>query len=259
MSGVNRVSGSQVSGSQVSGSQKSGGLRLVLLGAPASGKGTQGEKLARALGVPKVSTGDMLRAARDAGTELGKLADGIMAAGKLVPDDLVIRLVDERLSQADAAHGFILDGFPRTLPQARALDELLQRRGEGLNAAICIDLPRELLMERATLRRTDVRTGQIYHLKYNPPPDSAQLVHRDDDKEETVRKRLDAYDNMTAPLLPYYQAKNMLCHVDGVGSPSEVNARIDRVIGQLSSAVTTTSAAAAHSGAAVTKGGADGG
>jgi adenylate kinase len=231
------------------------GLRLVLLGAPASGKGTQGEKLARALGIPKVSTGDMLRAARDAGTELGKLADGIMAAGKLVPDDLVIRLVDERLSQPDAARGFILDGFPRTLPQARALDELLQRRGEALDAAICIDLPRELLMERATLRRTDVRTGQIYHLKYNPPPDSAQLVHRDDDKEETVRKRLDAYDNMTAPLLPYYEGKNLLRHVDGVGSPGDVSARIDRVIGQLS----TVSSGVSSAADAAAKGGADGG
>ncbi|HEU4577469.1 MAG TPA: adenylate kinase [Polyangiaceae bacterium] len=231
------------------------GLRLVLLGAPASGKGTQGEKLARALGIPKVSTGDMLRAARDAGTELGKLADGIMAAGKLVPDDLVIRLVDERLSQPDAARGFILDGFPRTLPQARALDELLQRRGEALDAAICIDLPRELLMERATLRRTDVRTGQIYHLKYNPPPDSAQLVHRDDDKEETVRKRLDAYDNMTAPLLPYYEGKNLLRHVDGVGSPGDVSARIDRVIGQLS----TVSSGVSSAAEAAAKGGADGG
>ena len=231
----------------------SGGLRLVLLGAPASGKGTQGEKLARALGIPKVSTGDMLRAARDAGTELGKLADGIMAAGKLVPDDLVIRLVDDRLSQPDAGRGFILDGFPRTLPQARALDELLQRRGEELSGAICIDLPRELLMERATLRRTDVRTGQIYHLKYTPPPDSAQLVHRDDDKEETVRKRLDAYDTMTAPLLPYYQGKNLLCHVDGVGSPDEVSARIHRVIQQLSSTGAATGVSAA------TKGGADGG
>lgn len=244
----------------MSGQLSGNGLRLVLLGAPASGKGTQGEKLARALGIPKVSTGDMLRAARDAGTELGKLADGIMAAGKLVPDDLVIRLVDERLSQPDAARGFILDGFPRTLPQARALDELLQRRGEGLDAAICIDLPRELLMERATLRRTDVRTGQIYHLKYNPPPDSAQLVHRDDDKEETVRKRLDAYDNMTAPLLPYYQGKNMLRHVDGVGSPNEVSARIDRVIGQLSTSGGTLSSGGVPAGvAAATEGGADGG
>ena len=231
------------------------GLRLVLLGAPASGKGTQGQKLAQTLGVPKVSTGDMLRAARDAGTELGKLADGIMSAGKLVPDDLVIRLVDDRLAHPDAARGFILDGFPRTLPQARALDELLEQRGSRLDAALCIDLPRELLMERATLRRTDVRTGQIYHLKYNPPPDSADLaqhlVHRDDDKEETVRKRLDAYDTMTAPLLPYYQGKNILCHIDGVGSPEEVCARIDRVVRQLNGA--------AKGSVAATEGGADGG
>ena len=237
----------------------SAGLRLVLLGAPASGKGTQGQRLAQSLGIPKVSTGDMLRAARDAGTELGKLADGIMSAGKLVSDDLVIRLVDERLNQPDAARGFILDGFPRTLPQARALDELLERHGSRLNAAICIDLPRELLMERATLRRTDVRTGQIYHLKYNPPPDSAQLVHRDDDKEETVRKRLDAYDTMTAPLLPYYQGKNILSHVDGAGSPEDVSARIDRVVRQLNGALDGQAIAGETSKNASTEGGADGG
>jgi adenylate kinase len=136
------------------------------------------------------------------------------------------------------------------LPQARALDDLLEERGSQLTAAICIDLPRELLMERATLRRTDVRTGQIYHLKYNPPPDSAELVHRDDDKEETVRKRLDAYDTMTAPLLPYYQGKNLLRHVDGVGSPDEVRARIDRVLSQLDGA---------PRGRSPVEGGADGG
>jgi adenylate kinase len=215
------------------GAGQARGLALVLLGAPASGKGTQGQKLADALQIPKISTGDMLRAARDAGSELGKLADGIMAAGKLVPDDLVIRLVDERLALPDARNGFILDGFPRTLPQARALDELLARRGSAISGAVCIDLPRELLMERATLRRTDVRTGQIYHLKYNPPPDSAELVHRDDDREETVRRRLDAYDTMTAPLLPYYEGKNLLRRVDGAGTPAEVSARIERVVAQL--------------------------
>jgi adenylate kinase len=209
------------------------GVRLVLLGAPASGKGTQGETLSKALGVPKISTGDMLRAARDAGTELGKLADGIMAAGQLVPDDLVIRLVDERLKQADAQRGFILDGFPRTLPQARALDQLLESRGVALNAAIDLEVARELLMERATLRRADVRTGQIYHLKYNPPPDSAELVHRDDDREETVRKRLDAYDTMTAALIPYYEEKKILQHVDGVGAPREVGERIFGALGRL--------------------------
>jgi adenylate kinase len=219
-------------------------IRLVLLGAPASGKGTQGQTLAAELGIPKISTGDMMRAARDAGTELGQLFDGIMSQGKLVPDDLVIRLVDERLAGPDAQRGFILDGFPRTVPQAEALDRLLASRGASLNAAINIATPRELLLERATLRRTDVRTGQIYHLKYNPPPDSAQLVHRDDDREETVRKRLDAYDAMTAALVPYYEGKGLLRHVDGVGSPGEVGQRIRSALSELAGASASTPAPA---------------
>jgi adenylate kinase len=207
-----------------------GTSRLLLMGAPGSGKGTQAQRLTDQLKVPKISTGDMLRAARDAGTELGKIADKIMAAGGLVSDDLVIRLVDERLNQSDAQRGFILDGFPRTVPQAEALDQLLRSRGEGLDAVVQLDVPREALLERVTLRRTDVRTGHIYHLKYNPPPDSAQLEHREDDREETFVKRLDAYDRMTAALVPYYEERGLLKRVDGDGSPEAVAERIRAAI-----------------------------
>jgi adenylate kinase len=201
-------------------------LRLILLGAPASGKGTQAAVLTEKFGVPKISTGDMLRAARAAGTPLGLEADKFMRAGGLVPDSVVIGLVEERLKEADAQKGFILDGFPRTVPQAEALDALLKRLGTGLDFIVQIDVPRDLLMERATLRRTDKRTGQIYHLKYSPPPPDAELEHRADDQEETVKKRLDAYDAQTAALLPHYESLGVLRRVDGVGSPKEVTARM---------------------------------
>jgi adenylate kinase len=201
-------------------------MRIVLLGAPASGKGTQGDVLAKRQGVPKISTGDMLRAALKAGTPLGKQAEPYMGPGKLVPDSLVIGLVEERLQAPDAQNGFILDGFPRTVPQAEALSELLERRGMPLDAAVQIDVPRALLTERATLRRTDRRTGQIYHLKYNPPPPDAELEHRADDREETVSRRLDEYDAMTAALLPHYEGLALLRRVDGVGTPQEVTERL---------------------------------
>jgi adenylate kinase len=201
-------------------------VRIVLLGPPASGKGTQGEVLSTRFEVPRISTGDMLRAAKAAGTELGQQAARFMTAGKLVADEVVIGLVDERLGDADAKKGFILDGFPRTVPQAEALGELLGRRGAPLDHVLSIDVPRELLVERATLRRTDKRTGQIYHLKYNPPPPDAELEQRADDQEATVKKRLDEYDAMTAALLPYYQKIGLLRRVDGVGTPAEVTARI---------------------------------
>jgi adenylate kinase len=201
-------------------------MRLVLLGPPASGKGTQAGRLCERYGVPKVSTGDMLRAAKAAGTPLGKEADQYMSAGRLVPDGVVIGLVDERLDQADARRGFILDGFPRTVPQAEALNTLLEKRSTPLNAVVQIDVSRELLVERATLRRTDVRTGQIYHLKYSPPPPDAVLEHRADDREETVNQRLDEYEAMTAALLPYYEKTGLLRRVDGVGPLDEVTQRI---------------------------------
>lgn len=201
-------------------------MRLILLGAPASGKGTQAAVLTEKFGVPKISTGDMLRAALKAGTPLGQEAAKFMNNGGLVPDSVVIGLVEERLKEADAQKGFILDGFPRTVPQAEALDELLKRLGTGLDFIVQIDVPRDLLMERATLRRTDKRTGQIYHLKYSPPPSDADLEHRADDQEETVKKRLDAYDAQTAALLPHYENLGVLRRVDGVGSPQEVTARM---------------------------------
>lgn len=204
--------------------------RILLVGPPGSGKGTQAQTLTRELGVPKISTGDMLRAARAAGTPLGQLADKIMSEGGLVPDDLVIQLVNERLDESDAKAGFILDGFPRTVPQAEALDRLLESRREQLDVVVQLEVARDLLVERAVLRRTDVRTGQIYHLKYNPPPDSAELEHREDDKEETVLKRLDAYDRMTAALVPYYEARGLLRRVDGVGTPEAVAERVRQAL-----------------------------
>jgi len=201
-------------------------VRLILLGAPASGKGTQGAILCEKFGVPKIATGDMLRAAVAAGSELGKQADSLMKGGQLVPDSVVIGLVKERVSQADAKNGFILDGFPRTVPQADALHELLTGLGTPLDKVVQIDVSRDLLEERATLRRTDKRTGHIYHLKYSPPPLDAELDHRADDQPETVKKRLDQYDAMTAALLPHYEKLGLLRRVDGVGSPSEITSRI---------------------------------
>ena len=207
-------------------------MRLILVGPPASGKGTQADLLTARLAIPKISTGDMLRAAKAAGTALGKEAEAFMTAGKLVPDSVVIGLVEERLGQPDTAPGFILDGFPRTVPQAEALQALLQRLSTPIDAVVQIAVPLELLMERATLRRIDRQSGQIYHLKYNPPPAGADLVHRADDHEETVKKRLDEYDNMTAALLPFYSALGLLRKVDGAGSPQSVFSRLLTSIGK---------------------------
>lgn len=201
-------------------------MRVVFLGPPASGKGTQAAILCERYGIPKISTGDSLRAARAQGTPLGREAETYMSAGKLVPDEVVIGLVAERLKQPDAGKGFILDGFPRTVPQAEALAALLAASGTPLDVALQLDVTRDLLMERATLRRTDKRTGQIYHLKYSPPPPDAELEHRADDREETVAKRLDEYDAMTAALLPYYTNLKLLRRVDGVGTPAQITERI---------------------------------
>jgi adenylate kinase len=175
--------------------------------------------------IPAISTGEMLRAAKAA----GKLPPDLvakMAAGGLVPDDAVIALIEDRIANADCTVGFLLDGFPRTSGQAEALDAMLLKRQLKLDVALALEVPRELLIERAVFRRTDKRTGQIYHLKYRPPPPDAALEHRADDREDVVVKRLDTYERMTAELLPYYEKKAILKRVDGVGSVDEVSQRV---------------------------------
>ncbi|RYG17685.1 adenylate kinase [bacterium] len=200
-------------------------MRLVFVGPPGAGKGTQAKIICQRFGVPQISTGDMLRAAKSAGQLPADLV-AQMSAGGLVPDEIVIDLIDKRTTAADCASGFLLDGFPRTSPQAEALDVLLEKRSQRITAAVALVVPHELLIERATLRRTDKRTGQIYHLKYKPPPHDADLEHRADDQEDVVRNRLQTYERMTSELLPYYEAKGLLKTVDGVGAVDEVSARI---------------------------------
>ena len=213
-------------------------MRLILIGPPGAGKGTQAQLLCAKWRIPQIATGDMLREAKKAGTPLGLQAAEYMTRGALVPDEVVIGLVGERLKQPDAQNGFLLDGFPRTVPQAEALEKVLSSKALALDAVVQLDVPRELLVERAVLRRTDKRTGQIYHLKYNPPPLGADLEHRADDQPETVAKRLDAYEAMTAALLPYYEAKGLLRRVDGTLPPGEVTKEILRCLGGHGTAIT---------------------
>jgi adenylate kinase len=205
-------------------------MRVVFIGPPGAGKGTQAKVACLRLGIPQVSTGDMLRAAKAAGKLPAELI-AQMAHGALVPDDVVISLIDERTRQDDCASGFLLDGFPRTLPQAKALDRLLAARSQKLDRVVSIEIPRDLLLERAVLRRIDKRTGQIYHLKYNPPPPDADLEVRTDDREEVVRNRIDIYEAETAELLPYYEGLGTLRRVDGVGSVEEVTERVLQALG----------------------------
>jgi adenylate kinase len=197
----------------------------ILVGPPGSGKGTQAKVLCKKLDIPQISTGDMLRAAKASGT-LDPRYRAIMDAGGLVPDEAMIELIDRRIDEADCKNGFLLDGFPRTVPQADALGRLLARRKLGVDAVLQLDVARSLLEERLIHRRTDKRSGQIYHLIYTPPPPDAELEHRADDRPEAVGKRLDAYEAMTAALLPYYEEKGLLRRVDGVGTPVEVTERV---------------------------------
>ncbi|MEM3445520.1 MAG: adenylate kinase [Thermoplasmata archaeon] len=192
-------------------------MNLIMLGAPGAGKGTQAQKLAAHLKIPQISTGDMLRQALAEGTPLGMEARKYMEAGKLVPDAVVVGIVKERLSREDCRNGFILDGFPRTLEQAKALDGIAK-----IDYVINIDVPEEILVERITGRRSCRKCGAVYHVKYNPPKTPGQcdvcggeLYQREDDREETVRKRLETYRNQTKVLIEYYGAQNKLLSIDG--------------------------------------------
>ena len=184
-------------------------MRLILLGAPGAGKGTQATFICQKYGIPQISTGDMLRAAVKAGSQLGLEAKAVMAAGGLVSDDLIINLVKERLTQADCAKGFLFDGFPRTIPQANAMKEA----GVALDYVVEIDVPFDAIVERMGGRRSHPASGRTYHVRFNPPKvvgvddvSGEPLIQRDDDKEETVQKRLDVYSAQTRPLVEYYSS-----------------------------------------------------
>jgi adenylate kinase len=200
------------------------------LGPPGAGKGTQAKLVCERWQIPQVSTGDILRARKAAGTLKAELVE-IMAKGGLVPDEAVVELVGERIAEPDCAKGFLLDGFPRTVPQAEALAAMLAKKGLALDAVLALEVPKDLLIERAVLRRTDKRTGHIYHLKYNPPPPDAELEHRPDDREDVVRNRVDAYERMTSELIPYYEKAGLLRRVDGVGEVAEVTQRVMAALG----------------------------
>ena len=207
-------------------------MRMILVGPPGAGKGTQAARLVEQFQIPHISSGDMLRAAVKEGTAMGLEADRHMKLGHLVPDDVVIGMILDRIKKADCAQGFMLDGFPRTRPQAEALDQALDHAKVGLDAVVLIEVPDQLLEERAVGRRSDPETGIIYHLKYNPPPPEVvgRLVHRKDDTAEAVAMRTAKYHSDTAPIIPYYSTKGILKRVDGVGDPDTITQRLIAVL-----------------------------
>jgi adenylate kinase len=209
-------------------------VKLIFIGPPGGGKGTQAKRLSSRFAIPHISTGDMLREAVADKTELGREAAPIMASGGLVSDDLMVGIIRERLAKADAASGFILDGFPRTVVQAEKLDAII---GNGSNELRVLQLlvPDDAIVRRITLRRTCAQCGAIYHLENNPPAKDSvcdrcggEVIARADDTEEAVRKRLDAFHRQTLPVAAFYKAKSSLREVDGVGPVDEVFERIEK-------------------------------
>jgi adenylate kinase len=214
-------------------------MRIVLLGGPGSGKGTQAQKLVDKLGIPQISTGDIFRAALKEGTPMGLKAKTYMDKGELVPDDVVIGVVEERLAKPDLDKGYMLDGFPRTLAQAEALDKIIVSQGKAINHAILVDVPDEELVARLSGRRTcrNSDCGKMYHVMFNPPKRDgicdacgSELYQRDDDSEATIRERLTVYNKQTSPLIDYYDKKQLLRRVAGVGPIDEIFASIQKVL-----------------------------
>lgn len=213
-------------------------MNLILLGPPGSGKGTQAKRLMQRYEIPQISTGDILRDAVKEGTPLGREAKRYMEEGKLVPDEVVVGIVKDRLKGPDCQRGFILDGFPRTIAQAEALDRILEEMGRGIDHVIDIRVDKDELLRRLSGRRTCRSCGAMYHVIFNPPRVDGvcdrcggELYHREDDKEETIRERLRVYEGQTAPLIEYYEKKGLLRRIDGTGEIEEVEARILKAIG----------------------------
>lgn len=208
-------------------------MRIVLLGAPGSGKGTQAKKLTETRKVPHISTGDMLREAVAEGTRFGQRAKSVMDAGDLVPDDIMLGIIAERLARPDAADGFILDGFPRTRQQAADLEELLDQLSAPLDAAVLMDVDFDVLMKRLTGRRTCSKTGKLLNIHFSPQDEideclaaGGELVRRDDDNEETIANRLQVYRENTEPVVRYYEKRDRLRTIDADGPIDEVHARL---------------------------------
>ena len=216
-------------------------MNLILLGPPGAGKGTQAQRLEESNGLVQLSTGDMLRAAVASGNEIGRIAKPIIEAGKLVPDDVMVAMIDRRIDEPDCANGFILDGFPRTLAQAEALDDVLRRKSRRLDAVIEMAVDDGVLVERISGRFSCANCGAGYHRQFRPTAEegvcdrcgSTEFKQRPDDNEETVKTRLAAYHAQTEPLLPYYRDRGVLKTVDGMAAIDEVTAQIDTALGTL--------------------------
>ena len=213
-------------------------MKIIMLGAPGAGKGTQAKKIAGKYQIPHISTGDIFRANIKNGTELGNKAKSYMDQGMLVPDELTCDLVVDRIAQEDCANGYVLDGFPRTIPQAEALEAALDKRGEKIDYAINVEVPDENIINRMGGRRACLACGCTYHVQYNPPKEEgicdvcgAKLVLRDDDKPETVKKRLDGYHEQTQPLIDFYKKAGVLKEVDGTQDMDAVFQAITEILG----------------------------